>query len=166
MKKIALEFEDKDRLSYPVGEDMLSAINYINKVIDKIKENNLFTDVQNITLWCRGSSGALLSALFSAQLIQMGITVRIVHVRKDGESSHGDSYRIIDQKEIKDSYNIIIDDFISCGYTVQAIYEKFIKYNPTCCIHMLVVQSITLSNCINFVPKCLITDGNSLNKIS
>ena len=71
----------------------------------------------------RGSSGAILSGILIGEMIEYDIY--IYHIKKDGEYSHSSDYYPIDFS----NPNIIIDDFISSGETVNAIFEKIQKVN-------------------------------------
>lgn len=105
---------------YPVGENIHGALEYINVVTPFIKD--LIGD-KPINIWCSGSSGAILSAFLVKNLNNPCI---ICHVKKEGEHSHhGNSFSKIYKN---DCINIILDDFMSSGTTIERIYKQA-KYN-------------------------------------
>ncbi len=95
---------------YPLGV-------YIQNNKEKIKQLiNCFMGIPEfkecgINLVCRGSSGAIIASMFSMMIPN---NHRIVHVKKDGESSHNDCCKIN-----KDWKIVIVDDFISLGYMIH-----------------------------------------------
>lgn len=146
---------------YPVGSNITNAINLAKNaaiIFNKMKEYN---SKQPINIWCRGSSGAILAALF-ALYIKKKRDVYICHVKKEGESSH-----ITQPCPASNAINIIIDDFISSGETIRAIKKKMESnshYNVDC----LIVggqysdseneAESDLKRQIRFVPSNLITN--------
>ena len=124
MKRIKLEaynsFDGED-LSYPIGFKMEQAKDYVQSAINsfaKIYNNIALEKVHHVNLICRGSSGAILAALFSA-FANPEWDCRIVHVKKPGESSHGIPIRNCDLAGI----NVIIDDFLCSGRTLVSIID-------------------------------------------
>lgn len=98
-----------NEMEYPVGTyiaENKDTIKYIGRIIKKY-----YSD-KRVNLWCRGTSGAIISSIISLQLNKC----RICHIKKEGENSHG-SY----VNAIKDGYNIIVDDFICSGETISTI---------------------------------------------
>ena len=109
----------RDSMGYPVGEKIRANRTHINAMIDAIESIADFKD-KYINLVCRGSSGAIIAGIVSVMIKNDN---RIVHIKKDGESSHSDDASI--KGAIKrDTINIIIDDFMCSGKTINAIYEK------------------------------------------
>jgi len=108
---------------YPVGEHITNYFHTCKEIGDHI--NELFQG-QSITLWCRGSSGAIISALVSQHI---EASVEIYHVKKHGEDAHCDSL-------IHHDINIIIDDLMATGETVEQIYKemKKLKVIPHCIV--------------------------------
>lgn len=109
--------------SYPVGENVSDYYHTCKEIGERI--NELFPE-QSITLWCRGSSGTIISALV-AQHIQT--SVEIYHVKKHGEDAHCNCNAHHD-------INIIIDDLMATGDTVEKIYNEIQKnkLHPDCVI--------------------------------
>lgn len=68
---------------------------------------------KTINLFCRGSSGAIIAGIISTKVKNCNI----VHIKKEGEESHGES------RYSSAGYNIIVDDFIATGTTVFKIIE-------------------------------------------
>ena len=112
--------ENQGEIRYPVGSYIVSAISFIDKALLIIKEKITFEN-ENILIWCRGSSGAILAGLLAAKLINLypAIYTRVVHVKKPGEQAHD-----VDIKHVRLSTtytNIIIDDFSYSGETIMSI---------------------------------------------
>lgn len=80
---------------------------------------------RNITLICRGSSGAIAATIFYLALknLMPEKHINIVHVKKAGESSHCNSLSSINV----DNINIFVDDFIFTGSTVTDTLTKIRK---------------------------------------
>ena len=117
-------------MNYPIGPNIKVNLPIINNMYRYIKEK--FPE-GTITIWCRGSSGAIIAGIISSIIIsRSNFKVEVCHVKKEKEDSH--SYQSI----YFDSYNnyveIIVDDFIASGKTVEAIIEKMNSYNivPNC----------------------------------
>lgn len=101
-------------LDYPVGDSPMRFVKYakdLKKVLKKLYSG------ENFSIFCRGSSGALIAGA----LVGVGLPVhKIIHVKKLGESSHSGNAN----PGIKSSDKIlIVDDFIASGETVKAIYD-------------------------------------------
>lgn len=111
MKQIKLS---KCIQAYPVGENIKSYFDPCKEVAEIIEKE--FPN-KSITFWCRGSSGAMISALVCQHLDN----VNIFHVKKENEISH---YSSIDRYN---EINIIIDDLMASGSTVECIYQKMIE---------------------------------------
>ena len=138
-------------ISYPIGINMDNIFNYINLVVAALKDEN----IGKANIWCMGSSGAILAALLSNQLEES----RILHVKKDGESSHHGNYFTT----LNNAINIIIDDFIVSGDTVNRIYN--FMGGKKCDI--LIVSSIQWYGGwpLNFKPLLFITDEETIRKL-
>ena len=93
MKQIKLS---KFIYAYPVGENIKSYFDSCKEISEIIKKE--FPN-KSITFWCRGSSGAMISALVSQHLDD----VNIFHVKKQNEIAH---YSSIDYYN---EINLIID---------------------------------------------------------
>lgn len=100
---------------YPVGDDIQVAKNTAREMAEGIKAA---FPTENICLVGRGSSGLILSSLIS-----MFIPVlQIINIKKDGESSHDT------QAAYNETYTyIVVDDFLSTGATLQAIFDFWNK---------------------------------------
>lgn len=105
------KYPELDSIEYPVGSNMSYNISIIKKMVSIIKRN--YND-KPINLFCQGSSGAIVAAIIC--LYVNGC--KIIHIKKDGEDSHSLSC------PQSDSYNIIVDDFIVSGATIQRIIEE------------------------------------------
>jgi len=130
----------KKDINYPVAENMASNLSTINAMADKILE--LYPNKENINLWCRGSSGAIIAAIISSKLIEKKYHVTICHVKKEGEKNHhGDGIYFI-----PDGINIVVDDFICSGDTINFISEQIQKreQNFDCLIITLCIPLYSL----------------------
>lgn len=97
-------------IKYPVGEYIQYNIEKIVSMASVIEKS--FKD-QYLNLWCSGSSGAIIAAIIASIVEQ---PCKICHVEKAGEDAHS-SYTLPDSRDI----NIIVDDFIRSGCTIQRI---------------------------------------------
>ena len=128
MKQIKLS---KFIQEYPVGENIKSYFNPCEEVAEIIEKE--FPN-KSITFWCRGSSGAMISALVSQYLDN----VNIFHVKKQNEIAH---YSSIDHYN---EINIIIDDLMCSGETVDCIYQKMIEKNSK--VHSIIMIGLIRTN--------------------
>lgn len=103
-----------ERIQYPVGSNIQENIPIINQMAKVI--NELFVD-EYINLLCMGSSGAIIASIVALSNPKM----TIIHVKKDGEDSHSTSLT----SKYDNAKNVIIDDFIATGDTLNKIYRKF-----------------------------------------
>lgn len=121
MKSIHIKI-DMINVQYPVGEDMNNCItvidNYISAFQKVICNNSL------INLWCTGSSGAILATIFA---LKYDKPCKICHVKKNGESSHSSPMSVYHIE----GYNVVIDDFVSSGATIQRIINYMQNNNVT-----------------------------------
>ena len=123
---------------YPVGENIKFYFNSCKEVAEIIEKE--FPN-KSITFWCRGSSGAMISALVCQHLGD----VNIFHVKKQNEISH---YSSIDRYN---EINIIIDDLMSTGETVDCIYQKMIEKNSK--VHsVIMIGGIKISKIQSLIP--------------
>ena len=145
MKQIKLS---KCIQAYPIGENIKSYFDPCEEIAEIIKKE--FPN-KSVTFWCRGSSGAMISALVSQYLNN----VNIFHVKKYNEISH---YSSID---IYNEINIIIDDLMATGETVERIYQKMIEKNSK--VHSIIMIGVIRTNQIqSLIPYeiQLIVGGN------
>lgn len=144
-------------VNYPVGTNMKNAME-----LAKCYAIHLAEDIQSkdynpyigLNIWVRGSSGAILGAL-TASILQNSFAhakVVICHIKKPNEYSHYDG---TDESSL--GLNIILDDFMSTGETVKAIYKAVCSKmsNPT--IHYLCVSRGDVEN-LGFAPNTLIIE--------
>jgi orotate phosphoribosyltransferase-like protein len=126
-------------IDYPVGDNIQSNIPIIKKMYDKIKlimkKEGIFYDTK-INLICCGSSGAIIASIIAQLLCKKYIDVKIRHIKKHGENSHGNSY---DNSNFI-GYNIIVDDFIASGKTMQYIFTRLKK---DVIIHLIAVSDFS-----------------------
>ena len=117
----------------------------INALIDKFKTIDEFS-FKSINIYCQGSSGAIMAAFFCARVQN---ACRILHVKKEGEKSHSDYSNL--RPFSGDCINIIIDDFIASGRTVNRIHS-FADVKIDC----LIVSGESYMDKIEFKPDYLV----------
>ena len=98
---------------YPVGSNMKENLVTIRSYVASIVEEY---PTQPLQLWVRGSSGAIIGGVIAAMLPDRDIN--IFHVKKSGESSHSSS------PVLPGHINIIVDDFMCSGSTLNSIYTE------------------------------------------
>ena len=114
---IILRKELEYSMSYPIGQNIQTNKPYIATMIDGFKSIEEFKD-KYVNIICRGSSGAIIAGFFSLSIENEH---RIVHIKKQGESSHNDDVCL---RTGNDVINLIVDDFMCTGKTINAIYER------------------------------------------
>lgn len=118
-------------LSYPVGQDMRTAIHIAMKIAATFNTIEEYKD-KRINVWCRGSSGMILGSLFVSNLMNNERVV-LCHVKKLGEKSHGEGTNCHTQSIYYNTLsegpfiNVVIDDFISSGETIEQIQHLMIN---------------------------------------
>lgn len=133
-------------LSYPLGDNIRAAISFASNAATTFNSIPDFKH-QRINIICRGSSGAMLAALFASFLV--GHPIEIYHIKKRGEISHASQVPVISSQAV----NIIIDDFISSGETLREIYKGASEWiNKVDCV---VIERGFRKN-LGFIPDYLI----------
>lgn len=102
-------------LDYPVGLCIIENIPLIEIMAAEFMGIREYTG-KKVNIICRGSSGAIIAAIFTQKIPNM---CKIVHVKKPGEDSHNSSTDLWYDNAI----NIIVDDQISSGGILNAIWE-------------------------------------------
>ena len=133
-------------LKYPVGYHMdtnKSKILYMMEVLrDTVGKDT------PISLWCRGSSGAIIAAIISTGFDNCIIN----HVKKEGEESHSTHEFNTDRSR----KHIIVDDFIRSGKTVNAIYLEMLRCSLS--VDYLCVFECVYECNLKFIPKNVISE--------
>lgn len=127
-------------MDYPVGIHIRNNREHISAMIESIESIKEF-EGKFINLICRGSSGAIIAGIISVMLKNEN---RIIHIKKEGEISHNCNIPTLGNDKI----NIIVDDLICTGKTVNKIYQALTE---------------ELSN-INLVIDCLCISGTYTDK--
>lgn len=146
VKNVILSEALKIMPDYPVGRNLgqtmmvaSSMANELNKLFMKISRQNIESmfgfQSPHITLFCQGSSGAILAALVAARCC---FVKEILHLKKPGEQSHAGSFK----KGYPDSLNFFIDDHIASGQTIAMCCRNFLFHNPRQLIHGVIVSSM------------------------
>ncbi len=138
---------------YPVGKHIPQSIEYIDRIAPFLLE---IVGNRDINLFVRGSSGAILGGLLVKTIPNK---VNIFHIKKEGELSHGgsDVYGISE-----DAINVILDDFIATGETINKIWKAIDGIVDK--IDILIVSEFTYIDYekpfpLNFFPDYIITEG-------
>jgi adenine/guanine phosphoribosyltransferase-like PRPP-binding protein len=129
-----------------MGEYIQQNIPRIQKLIDGFKSITEFNG-RKINFICMGSSGAIVAALFSLQVRDS----RIIHIKKENERSHHGNYFY--PEDFKDTVNVIVDDFVGTGATLNKIYSEIIENCP----HIHCVCVTRWNGEIEFEPDYLVS---------
>src|ERR1035437_900978 len=146
----------KKEVDYPISENIAS--NLLTLKFMGIKILELYPTKVNINLWCRGSSGAIIAAIIASKLISLHYNIVICHIKKEGETNHhGNGIYFF-----PDGINIIVDDFICSGDTINLISEQIQKreVNFDC---LVVTQSIPLYSLIR-LPSIIVGGALKISK--
>jgi phosphoribosylpyrophosphate synthetase len=109
-----------DTICYPTGANIVDNLPRIKELAKAFKRIKEFKG-RSVNLICRGSSGAIIAAIFANELKY--VNTKIIHVKKAGESSHGSKV----SRLINDGVNVIVDDFIGTGKTVRQTYKDVVR---------------------------------------
>ncbi len=138
----------EELITYPVGLYPDDAMKFINLVVPKL--NSVIKPTDKLNLWVRGSSGAILASFLCSKIQN---NCKIMYIRKPGEFSHS----IYPVRDLSYNVNIIIDDFICSGETVNTIYKEMSNYNLKQ-VDIFIIDSYTNKEWkLDFIPKILIT---------
>lgn len=147
----------RDRISYPVGIRMNETLRIIEEMASLIYKtfpyNERYMGRRNeyINLYVMGSSGAILAGILITLL--KDYTVTICHIKKEGEVSHGGS----NFSSHKRAINVILDDFIESGATVNKIYDELKEEYEYFELHLLCVSGPVVQKRLNFTPYNIIS---------
>lgn len=111
-------------IMYPVGDHMNINKIFIKKLIKLYKTVEEFKG-KPVNVICTGSSGAIIASALSMAL---RVSSKIYHVKKPREDSHHGNYELMDHFD-NSWLNVIVDDFIGSGHTINRIYSVFIDIN-------------------------------------
>ena len=132
-------------IQYPIGTHIMNNMDTINDMADSIylvmSEHYDLSHIDNVIIFCRGSSGAIISGIVSAKLsilLPKRTFLTIHHIKKEGESSHAGGF--IESSLFYRSITIIVDDFIATGRTIISILEKIHDHKPDQIIDILCVS--------------------------
>ena len=150
---------------YPVWQNM-DKITANTKTLAKAfhlecKDQSITNDT-NINIYCTGTSGLTMAICFRFALIELGHSnMRICYTRKEGETKHDSPLSYTERSGI----NIIIDDFISTGATVDYIVSKHIDTTFDYIILDDVVTYFTSWPINNIIFNVELYKNNILNKL-
>jgi len=127
MKQVTwLKVHGKD-IQYPVGNNIAKSYPTVKELVGLtvrtlIRIEQTKGSINGVNIWCRGSSGSILSGFLASELLGRGYFARICYTHKDGESSH---YKNI--SPIKRGINVFIDDFVANGDTFNEVSRIALK---------------------------------------
>lgn len=120
---------------YPLGEflaENMPQIHLMGRLIVQEYEQGM----PDINIWCRGSSGAIVSALIANEYMAEGGKARVCHVKKQGEQAHSHY-----PSWTPGAINIIADDFVSSGATVMEVYDSMQRFTSGARMDLMIVTS-------------------------
>lgn len=138
-------------VSYPIGRDISSAIESAEKIANVFNTLEMFKN-KTLNIWCRGSSGSVLAALFISKIPNKCF---LQYVRKEFEQTHCTNEFSLDSSAL----NIVIDDLISSGFTLNCI----VQHIPNKEVDLLIIcgyMNDSRLDSLEFIPKSLICCGN------
>lgn len=144
MKHINL---NTNRICYPVGKNLIINLPIIRKMGLAILKLPL-PEHKHVDLVCMGSSGAIIASIISVMLIKKGYTTQIVHIKKNGESSHNGTVSGLTNTH----YNIVVDDFIDTGLTIKTIFQKVVECTNAR-INAICVSGLIFSEMIELIEN-------------
>jgi orotate phosphoribosyltransferase-like protein len=149
-----ITYPQTQSIGYPVGQYISLAIEHAQNMAKCFSTINEYRD-KNLNIFCRGSSGAILSALFVSAL-NWNNPLKIHHIKKEGENSHtSNDFDILDN-----GITIIIDDLICSGSTIKDIL-RYTPYNRCDCL--IIADSSSdqrIEKVCGFMPKYYITGAS------
>lgn len=136
-------------MSYPVGEQIMENMSLIKSLIVAFKELNEYQN-KYVNFICMGSSGAIIGAIFAMEVPNS----KIIHIKKHGERSHsdGDKVKLFE----KNAINVIVDDIIESGSTMNKMYAKLLTDIPHISIDVICISGSSCYERLDFAPKYFI----------
>lgn len=110
----------RQKYQYPITDQMHLLKIIIDNIVEIVNQNNIL-EGKTLVMWCRGSSGAIISGILS-YIIPNSV---IQHVKKPGETSHSMGRYVTHTK----TYNVFVDDFIGTGNTFRAVLNEMELYS-------------------------------------
>lgn len=133
-------------MNYPVGDHMKHNMSIIKSMAKQLK---VLYPLDNLILYCTGSSGAIIAGILS--LLLPGREIRIAHVKKDGEDSHG-----VGRMFKADHYtSVIVDDFMASGASINRIYTAYKRMNDEPIDCLCLSGEVKLDH-LDFIPITII----------
>lgn len=138
--------------SYPVGVKFETSKKAISRLVSTFKTIDEFKG-KNINIFCMGSSGAIIATVFAMKVSNC----KIVMVRKSSEHCHSNNYDL-HKHHSKDAINVIVDDFIDTGNTINSIYNQLkMMINRKIKIHCVAIMGFDKIHFCDFEPDYFIS---------
>jgi adenine/guanine phosphoribosyltransferase-like PRPP-binding protein len=133
-------------VAYPAGSDIKQTMHIVKKMAEVFKKI-YDPEEDKIAILMRGSSGCVMASLLATYI--QDYDFELIPVRKPGEDAHTSGQVI---HVTYGSKVVIIDDFISSGQTMNAIYSLYDNYE----IDSVFVSGKVRLGYLNFTPKHLV----------
>ncbi|QQV89768.1 phosphoribosyltransferase [Cellulophaga phage Calle_1] len=109
-------------LGYPLGAVLSESLNTLKSMAKIVNAEFSKSKLNRMNIFCMGSSGAITAAIILNEISKENNDIYIIHVKKDGEKSHSSR---VDCKN--NAFNIIVDDFVESGKTIEKVYKNAIR---------------------------------------
>ena len=146
-----------ESIGYPLGVDMKLTIYHATKMAEAFNLIAEYKD-KNLNIFCRGSSGAMLAAIFTSALNWPNY-IKVHHIKKEGENSHSsNSFSILNN-----AVSIIIDDLICTGKTIKEILTYVPDEKCNCLILADNSEDYTIQKCFVNLPDWFISGTRNIH---
>lgn len=148
------------KLYYPIGlnfSENLANMKTMGDSLFMILYENYGAEIPHLNLFCTGSSGAIISSIIAQKLDEKKLSYSLLHIKKDGETSHSAQVPVYSGYEFTNCLNIFVDDFISSGSTISKLHKTVVEKFPQFKLDVICVTGYVESNIIDeFKPKIII----------
>lgn len=142
-----IKLESQSAVNYPVSSFIQYNLPIIYDMVEKLK--NELDPTKDVILWGRGSSGAIIAGIMATRIEK----AKISHVKKNGEDSHSNSVSTT-PTDRKNTINVIVDDFMASGATLNSIYEQMKSHKIK--VHGLCISGTVWTKALKFNPEFII----------
>jgi len=156
-----IENRNLTEMDYPVHANLRENVERI-KLMGKLIFKKVSID-KNLILYCTGTSGIIVATQLYNYLSKKGYkSVNIVYITKPKENRHGNKISPY-IPSLPSHYNIIVDDFVSTGTTVNRIFNEMNNATFYFEVDMLCVSGMVIASRLAFAPKKIIASCVTLN---